>query len=75
MAHPTLRWFHFKHLPEPLRSTSERFHDLAHSMVAGYEPSAELSAGLRKLLEAKDCFVRCERQKVGGEPEPKSIVG
>lgn len=31
---------------------------VARSMVVSLPDSAELSAGLRKLLEAKDCFVR-----------------
>jgi hypothetical protein len=54
-----LRFFHYKHLPERLQPTSKLIHDLATTIVnesAG--PSAELTAGLRKLLEAKDCFVR-----------------
>ena len=78
----TLRFFHYAHLPEPLRSTSEKFHDLALEMSVKFawdihedaEMEAELNAGLRKLLEAKDCFVRCERIEVGGEPIPKPIV-
>jgi hypothetical protein len=31
---------------------------LAKTMVEGLPDGPELSAGLRKLLEAKDCFVR-----------------
>ena len=69
--HPTRRWFHFEHLPPTLRDTSRRFHDLARDMDGRLPNGAEKSAGLRKLLEAKDCFVRCEREVLGGEPEPK----
>jgi hypothetical protein len=32
--------------------------DLAQEVIDTIEDSSELSAGLRKLLEAKDCFVR-----------------
>jgi hypothetical protein len=32
--------------------------DLADTIVANMPDSPELTAGLRKLLEAKDCFVR-----------------
>lgn len=53
-----LRHFHFDHLPEPWRSTSQSCADLALLMVAQNEDGPELVAGLRKLLEAKDCFVR-----------------
>lgn len=56
---PILRHFDFFHLPEgPLRETSRQVHALAHQMAGSLPPGPELSAGLRKLLEAKDCFVR-----------------
>lgn len=65
MSNPTqtgspaiLRYFEYKHLPEGLQVVSKQFHDLAEHMVGTLPPSAELSAGLRKLLEAKDCAVR-----------------
>ena len=53
-----LRWFAYDHLPENLQVVSKQIGDLATQMVEQLEPSAELTAGLRKLLEAKDCFVR-----------------
>ncbi len=53
-----LRYFEYDHLPENLQLLSMRFHGLAHKMVDDLPFNAELSAGLRKLLEAKDCFVR-----------------
>ena len=63
MLHPAtaaiLPFFDYEHLPEHLREVSRPFHDLAHS-VAEMETAhgAELTAGLRKLLESKDCIVR-----------------
>jgi hypothetical protein len=52
-----LRHFEFEHLPEPQREISQRFHALAYELAKGLE-GPELIAGLRKLLEAKDCAVR-----------------
>lgn len=57
-----LKFFEFSHLPEGrARDTSARCAALAHEMaaeLAGTESGEELTTGLRKLLEAKDCFVR-----------------
>lgn len=53
-----LGWFDCKHLPEHLQAVSEPFGDLAHDLVEKLPDGPELSAGLRKLLEAKDCIVR-----------------
>lgn len=54
-----LRYFEFDHLREgPLRLTSERVATLAYQMEEYLPEGPETTAGLRKLLEAKDCFVR-----------------
>jgi hypothetical protein len=54
-----LRYFSFDHLPAgPLRATSEACSQLADRMADELPMCPELSAGLRHLLEAKDCFVR-----------------
>jgi ferritin-like protein len=37
---------------------AKEFHDLAQSMVEKLPRNLERTAGLRKLLEAKDCAVR-----------------
>jgi hypothetical protein len=58
---PILRHFEFGHLPEHLQAVSKEFHALAHLMVRLLENGPELSACLRKLLEAKDCAVRAAR--------------
>ena len=65
---PILRYFKYEHLPEgPMRIVSSHCADMAYNIVEGakaaldrgeYVDMAELVAGLRKLLEAKDCFVR-----------------
>jgi hypothetical protein len=54
---PILRYFTFAHLPEHLQGISRPFAELAYLLMKG-DRSAERSAGLRKLLEAKDCAVR-----------------
>jgi hypothetical protein len=52
-----LRYFEYAHLPRPLQDISEPFGLLARQMAERLE-GPELTAGLRKLLEAKDCMVR-----------------
>jgi hypothetical protein len=41
-----------------LQDVSKPFHTLAHEMANSLPPNPETTAGLRKLLEAKDCMVR-----------------
>lgn len=53
-----IRFFKYEHLPERLQATSKPCGDLARQMDAALPDCAEKTAGLRKLLEAKDCFVR-----------------
>jgi hypothetical protein len=58
MPSTTIQYFEYKHLPEPLQAVSKDVHDLAHKMEETLPDGPEKSAGMRKLLEAKDCFVR-----------------
>jgi len=53
-----LKYFEYAHLPPHLQKVSKPMYDLAHLMDETLPDGAEKSAGLRKLLEAKDCFVR-----------------
>jgi len=53
-----MRYFAWAHLPEHLQVFSAPIGLIALEMVRELADSPELSAGLRKLLEAKDCFVR-----------------
>ncbi len=60
---PVLKFFAYAHLPERVQAVSRPFGQLAEQMVqahvdGGSKDPAELAAGLRKLLEAKDCCVR-----------------
>ena len=58
MVNRMMRWFTSTHLPERLQSVSVECQKLAGWMDTELPESAEKTAGLRKLLEAKDCFVR-----------------
>jgi len=53
-----LRYFEFEHLPRHLQAVSMPCARLAQEMVATLPDGPELTTGLRKLLEAKDCLVR-----------------
>lgn len=57
-ADPILRFFHYTHLPEVLRSRSAPFCKLARLLIDTTPRNAERSVALRKLLEAKDAAVR-----------------
>lgn len=52
-----IRLFAWSHLPPRLAGVSKPFAQLAMSMLAQLGDGPELSAGLRKLREAKDCMV------------------
>lgn len=52
------RFFAYDHLPPHLAGVSRILHDTAAEMIELLPDGPELTAGLRKLLEAKDCFVR-----------------
>jgi hypothetical protein len=60
-THPStaaiLRFFEYQHLPPHLQDVSRPFCELARDLAERFE-GAELTTGLRKLLEAKDCIVR-----------------
>lgn len=65
-----LAFFAYQHLPPHLQAVSKPFHDLAHQIaddMADTTAKAELIAGLRKLLEAKDCVVRAA---ISAPPNP-----
>ena len=58
MPSTTIKFFEYKHLPQNLQEISKPLCDLAHLMEETLPDGPEKSAGMRKLLEAKDCFVR-----------------
>lgn len=58
MPTTTIKFFAFAHLPSHLQAVSKPIGELAEKMEAELPDGPEKSAGMRKLLEAKDCFVR-----------------
>ena len=61
-----LKWFKFAHLPAHLQEVSAPCADLAAQIDKALPESAEKTAGMRKLLEAKDCFVRAKLESLEG---------
>jgi hypothetical protein len=63
MPTTTIKYFNYDHLPEHLQAVSGPVGELAKYMEAELPDGPEKSAGMRKLLEAKDCFVRAALEK------------
>lgn len=63
MHYDILQYFESSHLPQDLRIVSIQVAAVANNMAKELPACAETSAGLRKLLEAKDCFVRAKLYK------------
>ena len=57
-----LKFFAHEHLPAKLQDVSRPFFFMAHKYAEDLD-GPELTAGLRKLLEAKDCMVRAAMDK------------
>ena len=55
-----MKYFAYQHLPAHLQEVSKPIGDLATLMDESLPDGAEKSAGLRKLLEAKDALVRAK---------------
>jgi hypothetical protein len=64
MASKIMRHFSFNHLPPHLGAVSGSIFALACEMDTNLPDGPEKSAGLRKLLEAKDCFARAAIEKM-----------
>lgn len=58
MPSPIMKYFAFSHLALHLQKVSQPIGVLAIELDSTLPDGPEKSAGLRKLLEAKDCFVR-----------------
>ncbi|TXH24911.1 MAG: hypothetical protein E6R06_10770 [Mycobacterium sp.] len=53
-----LSLFEYEHLPTHLQPVSKQIAESAAYLTGLLGDGPELTAGLRKLVEAKDCFVR-----------------
>jgi hypothetical protein len=60
MSSTTIKFFSYEHLPAKLQEVSKPIAELARLMEETLPDGPEKSAGMRKLLEAKDCFVRAK---------------
>jgi hypothetical protein len=58
-----VQYFEYSHLPAKLQPISAEVYKLAQDMLLMIPSGPELTVGLRKLLEAKDCFVRAALNK------------
>lgn len=67
---PMLQFFTYDHLPARLQQVSKPFALLAQEIVITYPRNPERTAGLRKLMEAKDCIVRASIYKDDPPPRP-----
>lgn len=60
MPSTTIKFFEYAHLPPKLQEISKPLGEQAQLMEEILPDGPEKSAGMRKLLEAKDCFVRAK---------------
>ena len=58
-----MQFFKYEHLPEHLQGVSAACAKLAQMMDEMLPEKAEKTAGLRKLMEARDCFCRALIEK------------
>jgi len=58
-----LQFFAYEQLPPHLQEISKPFGELATQIAETAPENQETTAGLRKLLEAKDCIVRAHVAK------------
>lgn len=70
-----LRYFEYGHLPERLQGFSAPFSEMANEIVDHLPDGPELTAGLRKLLEAKDCIVRAAVDQMRDEADASKPDG
>lgn len=74
VGHSILRYFAADHLPAgALRDVSSIIGNHARYLDAVLPNGAEKTTGLRKLLEAKDCFVRAALDLPAGTTLPPAI--
>jgi hypothetical protein len=70
----TAKYFAFGHLPQHLQLVSKPLGELAELLEQLLPNGPEKSAGMRKLLEAKDCFVRAALDQAPAELLAKAPI-
>ena len=58
MGTTTLKYFSYANLPPKFQPVGKPIGNLARQLEAFLPDGPEKSAGMRKLLEARDCFIR-----------------
>ena len=71
MPSTTIKYFAYAHLPPKLQTVSKPIGDLAQTLEALLPDGPEKSAAMRKLLEAKDCFVRAALDMPAPQENPQ----
>jgi uncharacterized membrane protein len=77
MSSKIIKWFHYEHLKPEAQAFSAPICQLARHYDEALPDGPEKSAGLRKLLEAKDALVRSAleaRELAGAQPVPPQPV-
>jgi hypothetical protein len=63
MPSTTIQNFGYEYLPPQLQAVSKLIYELARSLEESLPDGSEKAAGMRKFLEAIDCFVRASLPK------------
>ena len=63
-TNPIMEFFEYEHLPLQVQFVSKMICEAAKQLDQNLKDCPEKSAGMRKLLEAKDCFVRAHIQNL-----------
>lgn len=74
MPSTTIKWFTTDHLSLRLLKIANPIKDLAEKMEAILPDGPEKSAGMRKLLEAKDCFIRAQVEAIQNGEKPTDMA-
>lgn len=72
MSYPILQFFAHEGMPDELVEVCLPAAHLARAMATELPVCEETNAGLRKLLEARDCFIRAALLKMASDPEPQN---
>ena len=70
---PILNHFSYVHLPQYLQDVSAHICDVAIRLDKLLEDNEEKQMGLRKLLEAKDCFVRAQLESMNKAKQAEKL--
>lgn len=73
-VYAVLKHFRYDHLPPHLQAISRPLGDLAAQMADNLPEGSDLVEGLRRLLEAKDNFVRAAVGMMTNEPGPRTLT-